>query len=624
MTHETKPARPAERGGSASVGRGDFVPGRSEKAGRGPSSKTSRSWKNGSRRRDSVVVTLTCAVVRRALVCVAYKGSMNSTFGTKLRQSYNRGLSGSWLSSKLPRVVLAMLGPLAVAWSGCSFPEYGTVAEPSVRPTHCANRQKDANESDYDCGGGCMPCETGQTCLMPEDCASGVCLAGTCAAPSCADGLKNGRESDVDCGEACTPARCASGNHCNFNEDCNSVRCEAGACAAASCSDRLRNGAESDVDCGGPNCEPCATGSSCGADQDCTTRICSEAQCAPPSCRNVRVDPGETDIDCGGGTCGPCGGDAMCRVGADCLSGHCTEGHCVAASCNDALRNQAETDVDCGGSGCGPCAANAACLVGDNCQSGVCVQQMCSSPTCTDFVQNGDETGVDCGGSCPACATGAACSVGADCASGICSAGACAPARCDDGVKNGSESDVDCGQGCKPCSLDRLCATGDDCASGKCNTRCVSTVRVELRAGNQEASTVCIQPCFNLVNDGSKAIELKDLSIRYYYTKELSGAESYDCYWVSNGDCNQLAPAIFTNLDPSRPGAGRYLELSFTDVAKTLPPDDDFTLQGGFCMPDGKQFTQTGDYSYNGSATYESTSKVVVLKDGVRIWGNEP
>jgi hypothetical protein len=281
-------------------------------------------------------------------------------------------------------------------------------------------------------------------------------------------------------------------------------------------------------------------------------------------------------------------------------------------------------DVDCGGSGCAPCAANASCLVGAGCQSGVCVQQLCANPTCTDFVQNGDETGVDCGGACPACPTGPECTVGVDCASGVCDAGACAAARCDDGVKNGSESDVDCGKGCKLCPLDQACSADDDCASGECNTRCVSTVRVELQAGNRDAMSVCIQPCFNLVNDGPDTIALNTLSIRYYYNKGTSGSESYDCYWVNTGDCNQVAPALFADLSPPRPGANRYVELHFTDAAKPLNPDQHFTLQGGFCLQSGEHFTQTDDYSYNASATYQTSSRVVLLKDGVRIWGNEP
>jgi hypothetical protein len=264
-------------------------------------------------------------------------------------------------------------------------------------------------------------------------------------------------------------------------------------------------------------------------------------------------------------------------------------------------------------------------MVGANCQSGVCMQQVCANPTCSDFVQNGDETAVDCGGSCPPCPTGPECTVGNDCASGVCEAEACAPARCDDGVKNGSESDVDCGQGCEPCEIAQDCGGNEDCASGACDTRCVSTIRVELQAGNRDPTPVCIQPCFNLVNEGASAIELESLSIRYYYQKGYSqGRESYSCYWVNSGDCNQVAPALFADLDPQQPGANRYVELRFTDASQPLEAGRTFTLQGGFCLPDGNTFDQTDDYSYNGSATYETSSRVVLFRDGVRIWGDEP
>jgi hypothetical protein len=192
-------------------------------------------------------------------------------------------------------------------------------------------------------------------------------------------------------------------------------------------------------------------------------------------------------------------------------------------------------------------------------------------------------------------------------------------------VRNGSESDVDCGKGCEPCELDQACVDDDDCATGKCDARCVSTIRVELQAGNRDATTVCIQPCFNFVNEGTSAMALKDLSIRYYYTKGTGqGAESYGCYWVNNGDCNQVAPALFADLNPQSSDANRYVELRFTDAAKPLEAGQSFVLQGGFCLADGKMFTQADDYSYNGSATYETSSKVVLSRDGVRIWGDEP
>jgi hypothetical protein len=118
---------------------------------------------------------------------------------------------------------------------------------------------------------------------------------------------------------------------------------------------------------------------------------------------------------------------------------------------------------------------------------------------------------------------------------------------------------------------------------------------------------------------------LSALSIRYYYTKGTGqGPETYSCYWVNRGDCNQVAPAAFAYLNPPRAAANRYIELRFTDAAMPLEAGQTFTLQGGFCLTDGKVFTQTDDYSYNASATYETSSKVVLLNDGVQIWGDEP
>jgi hypothetical protein len=77
-------------------------------------------------------------------------------------------------------------------------------------------------------------------------------------------------------------------------------------------------------------------------------------------------------------------------------------------------------------------------------------------------------------------------------------------------------------------------------------------------------------------------------------------------------------------LSPARSGANRYVELRFTDAAKPLGAGENFVLQGGFCLSDGKTFVQGDDYSYNGSATYVTSSKVALFKDGVRIWGDEP
>ncbi len=74
----------------------------------------------------------------------------------------------------------------------CSYPDFSFVPEASDA-TSCSDRVQNHDESDVDCGGkACAPCVTGQSCVVPNDCSSGVCHAESCAAPSCDDGVKNG------------------------------------------------------------------------------------------------------------------------------------------------------------------------------------------------------------------------------------------------------------------------------------------------------------------------------------------------------------------------------------------------------------------------------------------------
>jgi len=545
--------------------------------------------------------------------------------GSPCRGRFAVGLTLGLLKAFARGVVFG--APLVLAgFSACSFPAYELPAVGQL-PLHCRNRQKDVSESDYDCGGPCAACQAGQACLVPSDCASSVCLGRTCAAPTCSDGVINGRESDLDCGEACAPNRCARGNACRYDEDCNSFRCEDGQCSEAACDDELHNGVESDVDCGGA-CAPCLIGQACGADSDCETQICSAARCAPDTCRNHAQDLDETDEDCGGPDCGPCAGGDACERAEDCLSGSCTKSVCDAASCRDGQHNQDETDIDCGGRGCPGCADGLDCMTGSDCASAVCAEHTCRAPTCEDVTQNGEETGVDCGGDCEPCGPAPECTDGPrDCDSKVCTDGRCAPARCDDGVQNGSETDVDCGPGCAACAVRKNCTTNDDCATGKCDHTCLPTLEIELRCRDAAAQVTCIKPQYKLTNLGPTAIALADYSLRYYYSKEGSMDESFRCFYIDVGDCNQVAPGHFGAVKPKATGADRYVEVSFTSGARMLDPGKSFDLQTGICYPDGgDRFTQTGDYSFDPSTVdvFKETSRVTVYKRGVLVLGSEP
>ncbi len=91
-------------------------------------------------------------------------------------------------------------------------PEQGCSAVHTCVPASCVDGQKDGDETDVDCGGGCgTTCEIDQTCASSKDCAEGTCEAGVCKACSqnvdcasgfCVDGVCCDGPCDGSC-EAC-------------------------------------------------------------------------------------------------------------------------------------------------------------------------------------------------------------------------------------------------------------------------------------------------------------------------------------------------------------------------------------------------------------------------------------
>lgn len=156
------------------------------------------------------------------------------------------------------------------------------------------------------CGTGTSElCVDGQPCGTRDDCASSVCVGGTCAPATDADGVKNGTETDVDCGGP-TAKRCGAGRACATNDDCGLRTCVGATCIVPSSTDAVRNGTESDVDCGGaaqsfdgvdvPAAPKCELTKACLADTDCASSVCADTgRCVEaPSCRPLH----------GGSTCG--------------------------------------------------------------------------------------------------------------------------------------------------------------------------------------------------------------------------------------------------------------------------------------------------------------------------------
>jgi len=160
--------------------------------------------------------------------------------------------------------------------------------------------------------------------------------------------------------------------------------------------------------------------------------------------------------------------------------------------------------------------------------------------------------------------------------------------------------------------------------SKSCIGTCASSLRVELFCSDRSISATSPQPHFRILNAGKAAVPLASLSLRYYYSKEVSGSEQYDCYSVSGGGCTLLAAAVFGDVTPSTGTANRFLELHFASKAPLLAVNQSVEIQGAFFVPGYAAFNQSNDYSFSTSNDFQNAPQVTLYSDGVLIWGTEP
>jgi endoglucanase len=128
------------------------------------------------------------------------------------------------------------------------------------------------------------------------------------------------------------------------------------------------------------------------------------------------------------------------------------------------------------------------------------------------------------------------------------------------------------------------------------------------------------------------------LTVRYWYTWEDTGSitQTFEpTYFLNNSDMTseQLSylTGTFVAVAPVT-GADHYLQVGFLSAAGNLAAGT-FTRMGlGMKKNDNTSYTQTGtttgDYSYNGSTTFMSTTKVTVYitttTGTALVYGTEP
>jgi Cellulose binding domain len=156
---------------------------------------------------------------------------------------------------------------------------------------------------------------------------------------------------------------------------------------------------------------------------------------------------------------------------------------------------------------------------------------------------------------------------------------------------------------------------------------------VEYAVEISTAMTSAIGSQLWVVNNGSSAVSLDDLTARYYLTNEVTAPLTKTINWANSGPVGGAASGFPTGnititvvpLSVPVSSADTYVEFGFTGnsmLSANSYVQFSWTIQN-FMSQD---FKQTGDYSFNAADTSETVWANVTLyyKGQSVVWGVPP
>jgi hypothetical protein len=325
-------------------------------------------------------------------------------------------------------------------------------------------------------------------------------------------------------------------------------------------------------------------------------------------------------------SCGKLADGQPCTMANECAHNFCQQGVCCATACagtcaSCALAGTLGTcaSVPSGSDPLGQCADQgmATCGTDGSCNgSGACRKYaagtVCVPATCTGSTQTPNAT---CNAS-NACVTPANVS--------------CVPYACG---TNGA---------CRP-----TCSTATDCSGAPyvcIGSTCTANTMLTVKLKNPDttANPQWLTMALQITNNGTTAIPLSDLTVRYYYTYDITApatavvTQAGMCNYAQTppGNCGNVVwsgpsgtPPVgpWVAVSPAKTNADYYYQAGFGAAAGNLNQNATAEFQVQFHKNDWTNYTQANDYSYNGSMTsFATTTKVTVYRVGALVYGTEP
>lgn len=147
-------------------------------------------------------------------------------------------------------------------------------------------------------------------------------------------------------------------------------------------------------------------------------------------------------------------------------------------------------------------------------------------------------------------------------------------------------------------------------------------LKAQYRSSDSSAGDNQIKPGLQLVNTGTTAVSLSDVTVRYWFTSD-NGASTYGtwCDWSPIG-CSTVTHRVAAVSTP-KSGGDHYLEVGFTG-GSLAPGATTGEIQLRLSKTDWSNFDESDDYSHGSAGSYADAPKVAVYVAGDLVWGIEP
>ncbi|TDX02098.1 cellulose binding domain-containing protein [Dinghuibacter silviterrae] len=148
-------------------------------------------------------------------------------------------------------------------------------------------------------------------------------------------------------------------------------------------------------------------------------------------------------------------------------------------------------------------------------------------------------------------------------------------------------------------------------------------LQVLYRNASGDTTSNTITPFLQIVSADTAAYTYSTLTARYWFTPEnYAGINTWIDYAAIG---NSHIQAVYVPLAQPYTNAFGYVQYSFDTTSGLLAPGTTSgEIQSRIAGAAWPVMTETNDYSFSNSASYDTNSHITLYRNGVLVWGTEP